>query len=485
MKITLLGHASIAIETTDCRILMDPVFWDPFCEGLNASCPQREVISEKLPTFDFLVISHKHLDHFDVRTLSGLPRDIDVLVPPDPLIIQTLKTLGYRCIYPLHDFEIVKCGTTTLMTTRSEVRVPEFGLVVADPSGVFWNTVDSYFAPPTIQKVRKTFPTIDFLLATWHISMEAAYQSNRNLAFPHHLYGKLFQLFRLVEPRAIAPGASGWKYINQAAWQNQVVFPVTQERFCYDVKQAFPALADQVFQFDPGDTVTLTEETCIHTSASCDYAFMIKNDRECLDFSPVTAGNPLIDPNPEQYVQQNLEDAITAAVEKSLTEFINQNLQTLFVSHRHWQVIYQLDIIFPEGRYRWAIDFAQGSIQAVTGRDPLANLFTYITATSFFSLINKKKEWDYLWCSGDYRTFQKIYRMTSHGILFPESGEIMDPLQLQYPANFAAGENLNSELARWSNPEVDQQAVPPCAENPMVSLGNLYVKRRIHQPSSP
>lgn len=47
MKIDLIGHASLLVETEDCRVLMDPVFFDPFCEGLNESCPKRTVFPEK------------------------------------------------------------------------------------------------------------------------------------------------------------------------------------------------------------------------------------------------------------------------------------------------------------------------------------------------------------------------------------------------------------------------------------------------------
>jgi len=32
MKIHLIGHASIFVETQDCRIPMDTVLWDSFCE---------------------------------------------------------------------------------------------------------------------------------------------------------------------------------------------------------------------------------------------------------------------------------------------------------------------------------------------------------------------------------------------------------------------------------------------------------------------
>ena len=220
MKIHMIGHASIFVETQDARILMDPVLWDPFCEGLNETCPKRELIPEKLPEYDFLIISHQHLDHFDLRTLAYLPKNVDVLIPKDAVIADSLRQLGYVHIYPLREFQKVRIGSTTLMTTRSEVRVPEFGMLFADESGVFWNTVDTYFAPHTIQAVKANYPEIDFLLATWHISLENKYQLNQNLQFPFALYGELINLIQLIEPKAIAPGAQGWKYIKEAAWQN-------------------------------------------------------------------------------------------------------------------------------------------------------------------------------------------------------------------------------------------------------------------------
>lgn len=52
MEIHMIGHASLFIKTKDCRILMDPVLWDPHQEGLFDICPKREVIHEQLPEFD-------------------------------------------------------------------------------------------------------------------------------------------------------------------------------------------------------------------------------------------------------------------------------------------------------------------------------------------------------------------------------------------------------------------------------------------------
>ena len=479
MKISLLGHASIFVETSDCKFLMDPVFADPFCEGLNASCPQREIFVDRVPSFDFLIISHQHLDHFDIRTLAQLPKGVDVLVPPDKLIINTLKQLGYRNIYPLKDFDKVKCGGTTIMTTRSEVRVPEFGIVFADPLGVFWNTVDTFFTPSTIQKVRDSYPTIDFLLATWHISMETRYQANGSLEFPFELYGKLFKLYSLIEPKAIAPGACGWKYINESAWQNQIVFPVTRERFCHDYQQAFPSIGDQLFTFNPGDIIQLEGGVCTHHPASCDFARMMVDDRDCLDYDPVNVGNPLVDSNPERYDSEMLSHELTQAIETTLPEFIQANRNSLFAIHRHWSVVYQLTVTFPTGDRQWHIDFADDILQIRPGRNPLANLFTSVTASSLYSLIHRKRGWDYIWCSGEYRTFQKIYRMTAHGILHPANGEIIDPLNLQYPLQHTAGGNLATDIERWGTAaNTLDDANSPGYDHSMIPLGSLYVKRR-------
>jgi UDP-MurNAc hydroxylase len=479
MQIDLIGHASLFIETQDCRILMDPVLWDPFCEGLNESCPQRQVHPEALPEFDFLVISHRHLDHFDIRSLAYLPKTVDVLIPRDRLIEDCLRQLGYSRIYPLMDFMTVRLGSTSLMTTRSEVRVPEFGLVVADDSGVFWNTVDTLFAPATIQKVRSTFPEIDFLLTTWHISMEGKYQHNQSLSFPFQLYGYLFNLLSLIAPKAIAPGAQGFKYIGASAWQNQAVFPVTREQFCRDLHSVFPALQQTIFQINPGDRLSFDQGEYRHEQAGSRYAELISDDRELLDFAPVLVGNPLVDANPEGRSIPEMNQRIEAELCGALPQFLAEHQTTLFREHCHWQVIYQLKVIFPEQEQVWHIDFSEEHLQVKPGRSPVANLFTYITASTLYRLILKQCDWDYLICSGEYRTFHRIYQMTQWGIVAAEEATIADPLHLKFSSSYVADQNIYAEVARWGS----SPSVPPDPEDYMLQLGQVLIKRRKKQPN--
>lgn len=480
MKIHMIGHASIFVETQDARILMDPVLWDPFFEGLNESCPKREVAVEKLPEFDILVISHQHFDHFDLRSLAYLPKHVDVLLPADALILDTLRELGYRHCYPLLDFQKVRIGSTTLMTTRSEMRIPEFGMIFADPSGVFWNTVDTYFAPPTIEQVKSMFPQIDFLLSTWHVSLEAKYQFHQDCAFPFEFYGELLKLIRLIDPIAIAPGAQGWKYINQAAWQNQIVFPVTREQFCADLAQALPQLGDRIYVLDPGDILTIDQNTYALQTGGCNYVSKLVDDRELIEFAPVKVGNTLQDLNPHQYSIPVLEQAIEEAVHSIMPQAIEEHRQTLFAQHHQWQVIYQLEIIFPDACHKWWLDCTQSSAQFVTGRHPCANFFAYITASSFYDLIQKRVGWDYLFNSGEYRHFHKVYRVTDTELIPLPEAVLFDPLLLIYSPQYVANGNLRTTLDML---KMNHLITPIDSEEEnnhtkLLNLGDLLIRKK-------
>lgn len=479
MKINFLGHASLLVETQDCKILMDPLLWDPFCDGTNASCPQREVFPDLLPSHDFLVISHKHTDHFDIRSLAYLPKHIDVLIPPDQILIDCLQNLGYKHIYPLKEFQKVKMGDTTMMTTRSEVRVPEFGMVFADPSGVFWNAVDTFFAPTTIDQVKQSFPKIDVFLTPWNVGMESKYQTNQGLGFPFEVYDHLYNLISLVNPDVIIPGAQGWKYINSGSWQNQIAFPQTRERFCEDMVTVLPQA--QVCSLDPGDIVELNTDTGFHhKSSASSYARMVVDDREAIAFVPVNFHKDLHDPNSLNYPIETLQEVIANEITMHLVDFIQDNLSTMFAEHQHWQVIYQLEVVFPENQNKiWHIDFRKSTLKAEEGYNPLANLFSYITASGLYSLLQKTHGWEYLVNMGEYRHFHKVYLPHNNGISTAKSEQIIDPLLFKYPQN--EDYLLRQESSSTALSESDSI---PQSNTGMMLLANTFFKLRCKPEST-
>jgi UDP-MurNAc hydroxylase len=475
MQIHMIGHASIFVETQDCKILMDPVLWDPHAEGIEDVCPKREVIHEQLPEFDLLIISHQHLDHFDIRSLAYLPKTVDVLIPKDKLIETCLRKLGYSHIHYLSDFSEVKLGATSLLATRSENRVPEYGIVFADKSGVFWNQVDTVVNLDTIRFIKSHYPQIDFLLASWQPMLEVNYQSNQSLSFPYSEYNLLLEQISLIRPKAIAPGANGFKYINGSSWLNQIVFPVTREQFCKDVKMVYPEIGENVFAFEPGDIIAFKNGEFSHLQEMCQFVKKVEDDRESLDFSPINVGNNLIDDNPDNYNLDEMREAINEEVCLNLPKFIMENKNSLFLEHCHWQIIYQLEIVFPDGCKQWFFDFSQENIQIQAGRNPLANFFTSITASSFYGIIRQLKGWDYASMGGYYRGFKKIYMTTQYGIIKPRESSMIDILTLKFPAKEIFEIARQREIEKWGHNR--GSSILPESNTYMMKLGNHLVRR--------
>src|SRR3990167_9191302 len=97
IRTTLLAHACLHIQCKDVAIITDPVFFDPHWEEINLICPSRNLEVNKIPKADVLFLSHRHQDHFDVRTLAYLRKsnilspDAIILAPRDEVVLEVLK----------------------------------------------------------------------------------------------------------------------------------------------------------------------------------------------------------------------------------------------------------------------------------------------------------------------------------------------------------------------------------------------------------
>jgi UDP-MurNAc hydroxylase len=475
MKIHMIGHAGIFVETQDCKIIIDPVLWDSHMEGIESIFPQREVIHEKIPEFDLLIISHRHLDHFDIRSLASLPKDVDVLIPTDQLLATCLRNLGYSQIYYLKDFSEVKIGSTRLIATRSEYRIPEYGLLIADPSGVFWNQVDSDISLDTIRFVKSRYPQIDFLLAAWCPMLQNNYRENRSLSFPYSAYSRWLGNIGLIKPKAIAPGANGFKSINGSSWLNQITFPLTRQQFCKDAKIVCPDIGQNIFELDPGDTLSFSNGEFEYIIGGCHFVNKLDDQKDELDFLPVNIGNSIIDDNIDEYDLNEMRHIIEQEVCIHLPKFINENKQNLFLSHFNWNIIYQLEIIFPNFIGKWHFDFSDQKIYAKPGKNVYANLFSITTASCFYSILNRTKGWDYVSSGGYYGSFQKIYSVTPYGIIKPTSDEIVDPLYLRFPYTQIFESIRHQEVERWKQAD-DNRVTPYESKTFMMKIGNTLVR---------
>jgi len=75
LRIIMVGHASLLIQTAGKNILTDPV-WSERASPFAFAGPKRVtapgVAFEDLPPIDVVLLSHCHYDHLDVATLRRL-----------------------------------------------------------------------------------------------------------------------------------------------------------------------------------------------------------------------------------------------------------------------------------------------------------------------------------------------------------------------------------------------------------------------------
>mgnify|MGYP006165786433 CR=1 FL=1 len=86
LTITMVGHATLLIQTAGLNILTDPV-WSERASPVSFAGPKRNnppgVAFDDMPKIDIVIVTHNHYDHLDIATLKRLiERDRPRLVTP-------------------------------------------------------------------------------------------------------------------------------------------------------------------------------------------------------------------------------------------------------------------------------------------------------------------------------------------------------------------------------------------------------------------
>ncbi len=115
LSVTMVGHASMLIQTAGLNILTDPV-WSDRVSPFSFAGPKRinapGIAFDDLPPIDLVLVSHNHYDHMDVATLARLKEahDPQVITPLGNDTIIRGAVPGMRVT--AHDWgETALCGT--------------------------------------------------------------------------------------------------------------------------------------------------------------------------------------------------------------------------------------------------------------------------------------------------------------------------------------------------------------------------------------
>ena len=105
-----LGHSTFLISYQGVRFLTDP-FLSPHIFGIRRQKPALR--PDLIPEVDFILISHAHYDHLDMRTLRRLKRNTTIIIPENtkPVLGRTyfkkVIELKHHDSFSEENFEII------------------------------------------------------------------------------------------------------------------------------------------------------------------------------------------------------------------------------------------------------------------------------------------------------------------------------------------------------------------------------------------
>ncbi len=447
IKTTLVGHACLLIQSGETTILTDPVWSKYQWEELQVLCPSIVLEREKVPPVDVLNISHRHQDHFDVRTLAYLARneriitpDTIILAPADSLLLDVLNQLEFKNIKVAKDFESIKVKDVTLIPTpsrnqlsTSEDHYPEHGLIVNDGEVTIWNQVDTLVSPEIIESIRQLYGQIDFAHVRFVPLIEGNFSYHKQTELPLNEYCTFLNAVKTLAPKMVVPGAAFFRYRDEIGFLNKYSFPTTIEQFIRDLEGFCPEVPCKLFLH--GDVAHITKDGVRIEKQSSDFVRMQEDDSHLATFKPVMEVPAIKSQTIDLAEHEREMKVVENFIENCLLERILNS--ELLGGWQHWQIVYQLEVFGQEGSQPWSIDFASpDKPQLHKGDIGKINLYEGISSSELCALIEGSTSWDYVTLCGNYRTFNNIYRVTDGGFEIPpedRSNYALEPLMDIFP----------------------------------------------------
>ncbi len=448
MKTTLIGHACLLIQSKDTTLLSDPCLFDIHFEELNRYFPKVDIQRDKFPPIDVLYISHRHQDHFDIRTLAYLPKDLKTLCPNDPVIIECLKELEYTDVTIVDNFEPIRVKDLELIPTPSLTQdyYPEHGLIIRDGEVNVWNQVDTIVSPDIINYINRICGQVDFAHVRFQPLLEQNFTFHKASILPFEEYSSFLKVAGALNPKFAVPGSAGEHYVKPFEFLNHYVFPTTQDQFLMDLQDFAPNIKSSVFQ--PGDVAEISPTgTTIHQGAT----ELIKLEKSSIYD---TAFNPLYEVPKICTLTENKDQQLEES--KVVTQFIEEELGErlskleMMNAWTHWSLGYRLEVFGEDQSDIWSIDFSN-SATVKKGYFGRVNLYEGISCSELYGLIKGTTNWDFVGASGQYRTFHNIYRVDQGKFeFFPQDKKYPQPLMELFPSDRDMDrEKYLKDVRRW------------------------------------
>lgn len=194
MRVTWIGHSTVAIESDGTRLLTDPLLRQRVAHlgRVAAAAPPLAAVP------DAILVSHVHYDHLDLRSLQRLGRGVPVVAPRGAG--RYLRRHGFGDVTEVVEGDELPIGSVVVRATpaahyarRGVALVPALGYVVA-------GSARAYFAGDTdlFDGMAELAPGLDLALlpvAGWGAKLPPGHLDPRRAA----------EALLLLRPRIAVP----------------------------------------------------------------------------------------------------------------------------------------------------------------------------------------------------------------------------------------------------------------------------------------
>lgn len=389
MRITILGHASLFFESAEERVLLDPILRTTSLMGSLVHQYPRALNLEHLPKPTLIVITHAHFDHFDAETLASLPKDVPVVIPPDPRMKRKLAAEGFSDLRHLNTWDALQHGDLRFIATPSDAPVKEFGLLVESNNARFWHMSDAEPPPGAASKIRSDYGSVDVVSTKFQpANPQLNFHHNMGSSFDSRAVADWLETACACAPKLAFPYASGLCFAEDRAWLNRYAYPFSAEYITHLLTERLAGVGAAAIAH-PGDVISIQDSR-------------VRVERQVSAFVRQAAPETVTqwEPFEEQRLLGLANDGDRQRFEEDLNRILlkgefatwlaerTQGESALLKAFRDWRAVSQIVVHMGDGlRLYFQIDFTTEKPQVLQGPTPVANYFTHIGADAARRLI--------------------------------------------------------------------------------------------------
>jgi len=427
----------VGSEAAGLRLLFDPLLGPEHHCGAFETVPRRRVHAEALRP-DFVLVSHRHPDHFDVPSLHRLAKlDPDaVVITPDALVAWAARMLGFRTVHELPAGQEVALDGVRLVSTPS-LGPDEWGMLIAADGAVAWNQVDAVLrnAAHVRQVLDVTLEAVgaarvELAIVRWQPMLEIAAVLGRRVGFPYASYADILAQAAAVDAVAVVPGANGAAHVEAFRWMDRFVFPVSEARFLRDLSRASPGTTPLPLAVG-GRYRVMPGEVTLDPHGAAELVVIEPGDQPDPRRYRPFAMPDLHDVNPNGHDEAAMRPRVHAWIRDDLARGLCRAFPAMRVREPLRLVV---EVVFPRAHDAFTLHVGPEGVRVVDGYDDEWDALNAVAGSLLWEVIESRRHWGDVLLAGGLRASTRAYAIDEHGLRQAELGETFLYYGLSYDA---------------------------------------------------